>query len=105
MPLPVLEALNVAIVVDAEIVSVVVGTNGKCIGPVAKNPEGGYVFGNVDSETDFLLAEKIALQSGGVLLKTSKDIVPEIKLLDKKSTKGENQKIIKPYLIDALLRY
>ena len=96
---------QIAASLDIQIVTVVVGTNGKCLGPVALKPEGGYVFGNIDSETDFLLAEKIALLSGGVFLKTSKDIVPEIKVLDKKSTKGENQKIIKPYLIDALLRY
>ena len=42
-----------------------VGTMGKAMGPVARRPDGGFVFGLVDVEIDEELLQDIAKKTGG----------------------------------------
>jgi Mg-chelatase subunit ChlD len=87
---------------NIHIVTAVVGSNGKGLGPIAKNPDGSFLYDTVDLEIDINFAEQIATLSGGSFIKTSESNKPSLKDFLKEHYDNKNTGSIKSYLIEAL---
>jgi Ca-activated chloride channel family protein len=60
-----LQAADAAKKYGVKVYTIGVGTMGKAMGPVARRPDGGFVFGLVDVEIDEELLQDIAKKTGG----------------------------------------
>ncbi len=93
---------QVAAAIDVSIVSIVVGTNGKTRGPIARKPDGTLLYGTLDSETDDLAAAEISDYTRGAVYKTTTTKQISLKQMFSRSAPRRTAVEVKPYLLEAL---
>jgi Ca-activated chloride channel family protein len=91
---------------NVSIVSVIVGTNGKGRGPIARRPDGSYVYGTINLEMDEKSAENITEYTKGKVIKTANGIQVNLKdLLTISVSRPNNIAPIKNYLLESLFGF
>jgi Ca-activated chloride channel family protein len=106
-----MEAAEAAKKYSVKVYTIGVGTMGKAKGPIARRPDGGFVFGWVDVEIDEDLLKEIAKKTGGryyraTNMESLEDVYKEIDKMEKtkieKTTLRRNRDEFKWFVFLAL---
>ena len=87
------------------ITAVVIGTNGQVKGPIARKPNGGYIYDMVDSKVDLEAIKELSTLSGGVFYQLDPKILKNLSYesLLEKSDKMPNSNLNNS-IIDLILK-
>jgi Ca-activated chloride channel family protein len=106
-----IQAADAAKKYGVKVYTIGVGTMGKANGPIARRPDGGFIFGSVDVEIDEDLLKDIAQKTGGKYyratnLESLEEVYKEIDKMEKtkieKTTLRRNRDEFKWFVFLAL---